>query len=251
MNPGLRTQPRFSPPDPEGFLVGELGGPVSVSSRPFVMAATARIHRFHVVKPAFRGSGHGWAIWQTGDGPSGRPHHRPRRRRRATGQLSPLRLELAHRNAATPGRQSAGGPARHRPWRWCRSVSCHRACWTRPAVFPGRGTSLLQAWVTQPDTWSRSRRRATALLGYGVLRPCRTGYKIGPLFADAPAIAEAIFSALLQHVPAGERSSGRDDQPNHRGIATSTVCWSSLKQRACISGAAPAISPIAPMASPV
>ncbi|MBI3513893.1 MAG: GNAT family N-acetyltransferase, partial [Proteobacteria bacterium] len=32
---------------------------------------------------------------------------------------------------------------------------------------------------------------------YGVARPCREGIKIGPLFADTRADAEALFDALL------------------------------------------------------
>jgi hypothetical protein len=41
------------------------------------------------------------------------------------------------------------------------------------------------------------------LAGYGVLRPCRSGYKIGPLFADGPEIAEYLFLALQENIPQG------------------------------------------------
>jgi len=41
------------------------------------------------------------------------------------------------------------------------------------------------------------------LRGYGVIRPCRRGFKIGPLFADDPAVAEALFAGLSSHA-AGE-----------------------------------------------
>ena len=34
------------------------------------------------------------------------------------------------------------------------------------------------------------------LLGYGMIRKCITGYKIGPLFADDKIIAENIFKKL-------------------------------------------------------
>jgi GNAT superfamily N-acetyltransferase len=37
---------------------------------------------------------------------------------------------------------------------------------------------------------------ARKLCGYAVLRPCRVGFKIGPLFADTPEIAEALFVGL-------------------------------------------------------
>ena len=34
------------------------------------------------------------------------------------------------------------------------------------------------------------------LTGYGVLRACRNGFKIGPLFADDAQIADALFQGL-------------------------------------------------------
>ena len=35
--------------------------------------------------------------------------------------------------------------------------------------------------------------------GYGVIRQCRSGCKVGPLFADDPAIADRLFSALATY----------------------------------------------------
>ncbi|MCA9437546.1 MAG: GNAT family N-acetyltransferase, partial [Candidatus Omnitrophica bacterium] len=34
------------------------------------------------------------------------------------------------------------------------------------------------------------------LSGYGVIRKCRSGHKVGPLFADNPNVAETLFLAL-------------------------------------------------------
>ncbi|MFA6291748.1 MAG: hypothetical protein WC637_08200, partial [Victivallales bacterium] len=41
------------------------------------------------------------------------------------------------------------------------------------------------------------------ITGYGVIRPCRTGFKIAPIFADTPDIAENIFSALSSFAGGG------------------------------------------------
>ena len=38
------------------------------------------------------------------------------------------------------------------------------------------------------------------ILGFGCIRPCHTGSKIGPLFAETPAIAERIFGALTSRL---------------------------------------------------
>jgi hypothetical protein len=42
------------------------------------------------------------------------------------------------------------------------------------------------------------------LAAWGVIRPCRTGRKIGPLVADDRAAAEAIVQALLESANGGE-----------------------------------------------
>ena len=42
------------------------------------------------------------------------------------------------------------------------------------------------------------------LAGWGVIRPCRIGFKIGPLVADDRASAEAVLSALIAKVGGGE-----------------------------------------------
>jgi hypothetical protein len=46
--------------------------------------------------------------------------------------------------------------------------------------------------------------RDGGLAGWGVIRPCRKGRKIGPLAADDRATAEVVLSALLASVGGGE-----------------------------------------------
>lgn len=66
-------------------------------------------------------------------------------------------------------------------------------------LFPGKRKAYLKAWVTQPDASAFCFRNHHDIKGFGVLRPCINGYKIGPLFADTPVIAEHLMQALLQH----------------------------------------------------
>jgi hypothetical protein len=42
------------------------------------------------------------------------------------------------------------------------------------------------------------------LEGYGVIRKCRNGYKIGPLFANNPKLAESLFLSLKSVVKPAE-----------------------------------------------
>jgi ribosomal protein S18 acetylase RimI-like enzyme len=71
------------------------------------------------------------------------------------------------------------------------------------AHFPGPRSEFLRRWLAQPGAHTLGSLSGGNLTGFGVLRPCREGYKIGPLFADSSAIAEDLFQALSARV-AGE-----------------------------------------------
>jgi hypothetical protein len=64
------------------------------------------------------------------------------------------------------------------------------------AHFPAPRSDFLKRWLVQPGAHSLGSVVDGCLRGFGVMRPCRQGYKIGPLFADSPNIAEDIFKAL-------------------------------------------------------
>jgi hypothetical protein len=42
------------------------------------------------------------------------------------------------------------------------------------------------------------------LAGYGVIRPCRSGYKIAPLFAESAQLADSLFLAVTTRVKQSE-----------------------------------------------
>ena len=47
-----------------------------------------------------------------------------------------------------------------------------------------------------PNAYGLGKMKDEKLLGYGVLRKCHLGYKVGPLFADDANCAMEIFDAL-------------------------------------------------------
>lgn len=63
-------------------------------------------------------------------------------------------------------------------------------------MFPAPRAGFLEGWIKQPDSFAYAEFEAKKLRGYGVIRKCRRGYKIGPLFADDLPTAEKIFQAL-------------------------------------------------------
>lgn len=62
----------------------------------------------------------------------------------------------------------------------------------------------MQTWLEVAGTVGYGVMDGDRLTGFGVIRPCAIGYKIGPLFADTPDIAETLFQALTASV-SGEK----------------------------------------------
>jgi len=67
--------------------------------------------------------------------------------------------------------------------------------------FPAPRSRFLRAWIERPGGHAVAAVEDDEVLGYSVLRPCRTGYKIGPLFAASAEVAESLYVALAARVP--------------------------------------------------
>lgn len=67
--------------------------------------------------------------------------------------------------------------------------------------FPASRKPFLQCWLTpSKDLVPLAYVDNKGIKGYGVVRRCFKGYKIGPLFADSFEIAEKIFLELIRYV---------------------------------------------------
>ncbi len=60
---------------------------------------------------------------------------------------------------------------------------------------------FLDRWLFDNEARSFVYRKSNGIAGYTVLRRTGNGYKIGPLFADSPAIARELYRACLSAVP--------------------------------------------------
>jgi len=59
---------------------------------------------------------------------------------------------------------------------------------------------FLKGWLTMPDSTALKYVDRSKIRGYGVVRKCRQGYKIGPLFAENYKIALETFKGLSSKV---------------------------------------------------
>ena len=94
------------------------------------------------------------------------------------------------------------------------------------AVFPAPRRNFLRAWIGTPGHVGRALVRDGELAGWGVIRPCRKGFKIGPLVAEDRTAAATVLAALLaettvirhwtqQHALVQQATAGPASQPGY------------------------------------
>ncbi len=198
-NPGLDDAEPFFAADPQGFLMGFLGEePVACIS----VVTYGEAYGFlglYICRPEFRGKGHGRAIWQAGIARMGS---------RTIGldggveqQATCARsgFALAHRNVRYGGIAAAHEITdmrivelvADRPAGHAGSIVAYDR-----SLQPAPRETFLRAWLKPPGRRTLAFVEAGSICGYGSVRQCREGYKIGPLFADTADIAERLFAGL-------------------------------------------------------
>ncbi len=68
-------------------------------------------------------------------------------------------------------------------------------------VFEANRETFLRSWIAQPGARRLGVKRHGQLAGWGLLRACVDGYKIGPLVADDSVIAEKLLDGLRAAAP--------------------------------------------------
>jgi GNAT superfamily N-acetyltransferase len=69
------------------------------------------------------------------------------------------------------------------------------------ACFGFDRSRFLKAWLEMPESTTFCFSTTDTLMGFAHLRKAQHGYKIGPLFADTPEVADALYRSCLNHVP--------------------------------------------------
>jgi hypothetical protein len=78
-----------------------------------------------------------------------------------------------------------------------RSVGVDMLAEYERALFPAPRGRFLAAWLAMPSAVSRAVVQDGVLEGWGLRRRCRSGHKVGPLFADSPEVADVLWQALV------------------------------------------------------
>ena len=199
-NPGLDDAESFFSADPDGFLLGEVGGEKVGCISAVRYGADFGFLGLYLVRPPFRGRGYGMTLWRAAMahfgarnvGLDGVVAQQDNYRKSGFG--------LAYRNVRYQG---VGGGAPPDGLIELATVAFADVVRYDRTIFPADREAFLRRWIRQKKGAALAVAGADGIRGYGVLRACRRGYKIGPLFADDPLAAERLFCGLAARA-AGE-----------------------------------------------
>ncbi|RVU22981.1 GNAT family N-acetyltransferase [Streptomyces antnestii] len=203
-NPGLSDGRSFFAQDPDGFFLGRIDGePVSAVS----VVNYGDDYAFlgcYLVRPDLRGRGYGIATWNAGlahagartVGLDGVPDQQDNYRKSG--------FELAHTTVRHSGiaqpRPPVAAPARGSVIPVGEAGGLKAVARYDSACYPADRPRFLASWLSGDGHRALARVVDGRVTGYGVIRPARETFRVGPLFADTPLDAHALFGALLAAV---------------------------------------------------
>jgi GNAT superfamily N-acetyltransferase len=197
-NPGRFDAACFHAADPDGFLVAlHRDEPAAVISVVRYGPSFAFLG-LYICRPDLRGQGFGRRVWDAGIthagqrtiGLDGVPEQQPFYARSG--------FVLAWRNARYRG---IGGGEPVPGLIDLDSVPFGVIAEYDRHTFEADRRRFLRQWIAQPEAVRLGVFRDGTLAGWGLLRPCAEGFKIGPLFADDQDAGERLLDGLMASVP--------------------------------------------------
>ncbi|NYT76101.1 GNAT family N-acetyltransferase [Alcaligenaceae bacterium] len=199
-NPGIHDADAFFATDPGGFLVGLL------DDEPIGCISAVRYGPgfgflgFYIVAPGYRGRGYGMQLWNSALEQFGTRNigldgvqEQQANYRKSGFSLAYSNIRYAWQNrlqnepVTTPNIVSV------------KHIDAHSLARYDRRCFPASRPTFLDAWLNQPDSVALAWLENEVIRGYGVIRRCRDGWKVGPLFADNRGIAESLLLALSRN----------------------------------------------------
>jgi GNAT superfamily N-acetyltransferase len=193
-NPGLNDARAFTAADPEGFIGCFVDGAMAASISAVRYGSDFGFIGLYICKPEHRGKGYGRRVWDAGMatlagrtvGLDGVPEQQANY---ASMGFAPVYETVRWSGRITPASPSGQTQLVSEQDDLEKIIAFDRA------YFPGPRTSFLSLWLAEPHR-TRAIFRDKNLAGYGVLRKCLDGFKLGPLFARDDAAAKALLQAL-------------------------------------------------------
>lgn len=198
-NPGLHDADCFYQTDPHGFFMGFLDKQPIACISAVSFGPKFGFIGFYIVKKEFRNQGYGIQVWN-----------------QAIKYLHTQNIGLdgvvdQQENYKKSGFKLAYNNARYQfnsrkfalndsSIKSVNSISFDQLNQYDNQFFPIDRQFFLGSWIKQPESVALASVSNNQIQGYGMIRKCRTGYKIGPLFADNFSVADSLFQSLVSNI---------------------------------------------------
>ena len=201
-NPGVHDAPSFFSVDPQGFLGAFIEDQLVGSISAVCYGDDYAFLGLYLVKPELRGQGIGSQLWA---------HAMQRVEGRTVGLDGVVDMQssyassgfaLAYRNIRFGGQVSDVQPLADAMVAIGRD-DLHRIQSLDRATFGADRSAFLADWLSQPEGHSWAYVEDGQIRGFGTVRACREGFKVGPLVADSALVAAEVFNALAKSVGDG------------------------------------------------
>jgi len=216
-NPGLDDAACFYAADNQGFLVGKINDQPMASISAVKYGNSFGFIGLYIVAEPFRHQGYGLRLWNRAlaslqgrtvglDGVLAQQEN-----------YKKSGFRLAHRNIRFAG-EAMPSAAVSAPVVGLASLDFERVLAYDAGFFPAQREVFLQSWINPKHGYALGIIENGTLAGYGVIRACRTGYKIGPLNAENKDLAVELFNALLAQIPLGSAIYLDVPEPNTQAM---------------------------------
>ncbi|WP_058477841.1 GNAT family N-acetyltransferase [Legionella steigerwaltii] len=198
-NPGLNDAECFYQTDPQGFFAGKLNDQIIAVGSAVIYDEHFAFCGFYMVDKKYRSQGYGMELTRA------RLAYVGNRNAGIDGVLdmvdnyAKIGYQFAHSNARYALERSTLTPKLDSHLVDLKKVPFEQVAQYDRHYFPAPRTKFLTAWIKQNAALAIGYIKEDQLKGYGVIRKCFEGYKIGPLFANSPFIAEKLFEQLIEY----------------------------------------------------
>jgi len=199
-NPGLYDGDAFHSIDNKGFLLGFLDNKPVTSISAVSYNKDFGFIGFYIAKPEHRGKGYGYKIWNEAlkylstqnvalDGVVAQQEN-----------YKKSGFKLAYRHIRYEGHGSDKKIKQNKNIISLSKINIDLIHKYDKKIFLHDRIDFLKIWIKQPESLAIGYVKNKKLMGYGMVRKCRIGYKVGPLFADSKQIAKELFEKMTVFV---------------------------------------------------